>query len=168
MKGHSHRLGCRYHSCPCYWAPPACWRSQHCFQELCKCPCTPAPSLPPAYSKPPQSEAQTGTQRNEDHVLKEQSRAEHWVCALNKTSPNLVGLCRRTVVQSHSKRDSRRWLLLESFPHQSWDALSPCPFILGRAGVICTHRTTQRIPWIVASNYNMSEKDKLRICSKIQ
>lgn len=55
---------------------------------------------------------------------------------------DLVGLCRRTVVQPHSKCDSRRRLLLERFPHQPWDALPPSHFILGRAGVICVHSAT--------------------------
>ena len=32
-------------------------------------------------------------------------------------SRDLVGLCRRTVIQPHSKCDSRRWLLLKRFPH---------------------------------------------------
>lgn len=49
---------------------------------------------------------------------------------------DLVVLCRRTVVQFHSKCDSRGRLLLERFPHQPRDALPPCPFVLGRAGVV--------------------------------
>lgn len=61
----------------------------------------------------------------------------------NELSTDLVGLCRRTVVQSHSKCDSNRRLLLKRFPHQPWDTLSPSTFILGRAGVICRERVRQ-------------------------
>lgn len=51
--------------------------------------------------------------------------------------PDLVGLCRGTVVQPHSERDSGGRLPLEGFPHQPRDALPPCPFVLGGAGVVC-------------------------------
>lgn len=60
----------------------------------------------------------------------------------DQLSADLVVLRRRTVVQPHSKRDSCWRLLLKRFPHQSRDALPPCPFILGRAGVICMHSAT--------------------------
>lgn len=54
----------------------------------------------------------------------------------NEIGTDPAVLCRRTVVQPHSKRDSRRWLLLEGFPHQPRDAFPPRPFVLRRAGVI--------------------------------
>lgn len=52
---------------------------------------------------------------------------------------HLVGLCRRTVIQSDSKCDSRRRFPLKGFPHEPRKALSPRPFVFGRAGVVWMH-----------------------------